>query len=337
MEPRPGLGVYGLTISASDVTVQGLVVSGFGATAILVLGNDALIQDNYLGTDSTGTISEANVGAGIWVSATGATIGGTASGSGNLLSGNDGAGIVLAGASSTLIQGNLIGTDVSGTKGLGNGAMGILLYAGGTGNTIGGTSSAARNIIADNGSNGYRFGIEDDSSGTLIEGNYVGTDITGSVALGNAAGGIFVAASDNTIGGVSSGAGNLISGNVANGIYIYLTSEILVQGNLIGTDANGTSALGSSVGIFQYASSDNTIGGLAAGDGNLISGNGNGVDLDGGDGNLVQGNHIGTDESGSSLLVTMAMAFKCLTHRRTPSAERPTCRQRHIRKSIRWH
>ncbi len=120
--------------------------------------------------------------------------------------------------------------------------MGILLYAGGSGNTIGGTTATARNVIADNGSNGSRYGIEDDSSGTLVEGNYVGTDVTGSVALGNVGGGIFVAASDNTIGGASSGAGNLVSGNAASGVFIYLTSETLVQGNLIGTNASGTKA-----------------------------------------------------------------------------------------------
>ena len=139
---------------------------------------------------------------------------------------------------------------------------------------------------------GSRYGIEDDSSGTLVEGNYVGTDITGSVALGNVGGGIFVAASGNTIGGASSGAGNLVSGNVASGVFIYLTSETLVQGNLIGTNASGTSALGNSgTGIYVYDSSDNTIGGTVAGEGNLISrNNGDGLDLGlSSNDNLVEG------------------------------------------------
>ena len=298
-----GSGVNGLTIAASDVTVQGLVISGFGGYGILVTGDDALIENSYIGTDPTGTIAEGNSG-GVWVVATGDTIGGTSTDAGNVISGNRGDGITLVGSDSTLIQGNKIGTDVSGINALGNSAHGILAYYGGSGDTIGGTSPAARNIIAANGSvfwDGIElFGVADN----LVEGNYVGTDVTGTIELGNGDNGVdFLNCNSSTVGGTVSGAGNLISSNSGSGI-IDNGSGNVVEGNRIGTDSSGSKVLANAYnGIIVVGADDGTIGGTAAGASNLISGNvGDGIDILQSSGYLVEGNLIGTDLTGATAL-----------------------------------
>ncbi len=145
-----------------------------------------------------------------------------------------------------------------------------------------------------------------------ITGNYVGTDLTGTVALANGTGGgnragVFVdGVASNTIGGSSVGAGNVISGHSTGAGVEFFSSGAtgnVVQGNRIGTNAAGTAALPNGVGVSVEIGS-NTIGGAAAGAGNLISGNTRGIDLDGESvsGVLVRGNRIGTDAAGTGAL-----------------------------------
>ena len=150
------------------------------------------------------------------------------------------------------------------------------------------------------------------NGGNTIEGCFIGTDVTGTVALGNVGSGVHIFdAPTNTIGGTALGAGNLISGNNEPGVFIEGANATgnLVQGNRIGTDLTGTTALANSEGVFINDGSNNTIGGTVAGAGNLISGNsGNGVDIqDTGapgatTGNKVQGNFIGTNAAGTAAL-----------------------------------
>src|SRR5207248_1090832 len=103
----------------------------------------------------------------------------------------------------------------AGTTALGNGGDGVVIQ--GHGDHIGGTAAAERNLISGNGKDGVW--IQSFSTGDLIEGNTIGTDVTGAVALGNSLDGVFVdGAPNNTIGGTTSGAGNLISGNQGNGL-----------------------------------------------------------------------------------------------------------------------
>ena len=113
----------------------------------------------------------------------------------------------------------MIGTDKSGTADRGNSNQGILIE-GATGNTVGGTTSAARNVISAN-----QWGVRIDgatASGNLIEGNYVGTDITGNNPLGNEINGVILSnnASNNTIGGTGGGQGNVIAYNVQAGVLV---------------------------------------------------------------------------------------------------------------------
>ena len=294
---------YGGNLISANKASWGVYITGSGTS-------ENLIEGNEIGTNLAGTSALPNADAGIWVTSPSNTIGGTAAGAGNLLSGNAGAGVVLAGAVSTLVEGNLIGTDVTGTSGLGNEAMGILIYAGGSANTIGGTSAAAHNVIADNGPNGFRAGIEIDSPDTLVEGNYIGTNQSGSAALANLGVGILVAAAGTTIGGVSAGAGNLVSGNNSGGISLYTSApSTLIEGNKVGTNSSGTAALGNKGDGFDINSNANTIGGTAIGAGNLISGNlNNGLYIlgSGATGNLIQGNEFGTNVAGTAALANGA-------------------------------
>jgi parallel beta-helix repeat protein len=239
------------------------IIAGWGTG---VNGN-ALVEGNYIGTDASGTTGLANqvgVDAGI--------VGGTAPGAGNLISGNN-LGIATFGAS---IQGNLIGTDASGTSAVPYGT-GIQLFGG----LVGGTTTAARNIIS--GNSGWGIFDQADSS-AHIEGNYIGTDITGTKALGNGTAGVVFWDSAETAGGTAPGAGNLISGNNI-GVYFHAVSSCQIEGNQI--VANG-------VGIYlpDANSNNNLIGGTLPGAGNTIAFNSEGVQLYGGTGNAVLGNAI---------------------------------------------
>src|SRR5262249_45424950 len=127
--------------------------------------------------------------------------------------------------------------------------------------------------------------------------------------LGNGQDGVFVSngASNNTIGGLTAGARNVISGNNQNGVHIAGTGTLgnVVQGNFIGTNADGTTALsnGRDGVLIAGGSPNNTIGGTAADAGNLMSGNASiGISIESATGNVVQGNKIGTDATGDVVL-----------------------------------
>src|SRR5262249_12250360 len=156
-------------------------------------------------------------------------IGGTAAGDGNLISGNVGAGVVVSG-NYNVVQGNRIGTDVTGTAALGN-DTGVSVS--GSGNTIGGTVAAARNVISGNKNSGIVISV----GSNLIQGNYIGTDDSGAKALGNQMG-MSISGTNNTVGGTVAGTRNLISGNQGDGINVTGTGTVIL-GNFIGTDATG--------------------------------------------------------------------------------------------------
>ena len=144
----------------------------------------------------------------------------------------------------------------------------------------------------------------DNATGNLIEGNFIGTDVTGTLDLGNTGGVFFVDASDNIVGGMTAAARNLISGNSLGVVLGADAAGNFVRGNPIGTDASGTSGLGNDqTGVTISNAWNNTIGGTTPGARNVISGNGEGVKIGsnrGAEDNLVQGNFIGTDVSGTT-------------------------------------
>ena len=288
----------GLEFVAANSTVRGLVINrffrGIGTLGLSAAGMK--IQGNFIGTDVSGMLALSNANGIRMSDASDITIGGTLPDQGNLISGN-GHGIVNlgGGVSGISVQGNLIGTDVSGTTELENGT-GILS---GTGMIIGGTMPGARNTISGNGT-GLKL-----SSGNTVIGNFIGTDVTGILALpptdGNSIG--IELTSDNLVGGITAESRNVISGN-GTGIKIR-GSDNVVQGNFIGTDLTGTTEVSNGKGIDLFIGPKrNIVGGVAAGTGNLISGNGVGIRLIGGTttDNRIEGNLIGTEVTGSANL-----------------------------------
>ncbi len=273
-----------------------------------------VILGNYLGVNASGEVALANQKSGVALfGGTQNLIGGIVVGARNVISGNGEYGVDIRNpvATGNFVQGNLVGLDAGGTNGVAN-ALGGVHFDGGTqSNLIGGTVAGARNVISGNTTAGVFFNGTG-TGGNLVEGNYVGTDITGTNAIPNTLAGIYWpypgGPTGNVIGGTIAGARNIISGNYY-GVYLATpaTSGNVIEGNYIGVTPDGTRGVGSAftgVIIFNGAT-NNTIGGTVAGAGNVISGFwGYGVYIsdDGTAGNLVQGNIIGADPTGTNAL-----------------------------------
>ncbi len=212
-------------------------------------------------------------------------------------------GIHIQDQGGNIIEGNYIGTDVTGTMNRGNFQGGVRIWDA-PNNTIGGTTPEARNVIS--GNNGYAVGILlPGATANKVQGNFIGTDVTGTADLGNSNHGVFIyeAASSNTI-----GPGNVIVGNGGAGIGINgigATGNQIV-GNFIGTDVTGTISLGNfDHGVRIWDAPKNTIGGTTPEARNVISGNnymGVQILLAGAKGNKVQGNYIGIAVNGTTPL-----------------------------------
>lgn len=319
-----------LTAGSDGSTIRGLVINQFTDKGLQIFESDNnVVQCTHIGTDAAGTTALGNQSNGIEIAgpfadpAENNTIGGLNPEDGNLISGNSTDGVHFEpGGNNNIVQGNRIGTDITGTAALGN-FLGVGSNQG-AGNLIGGSTPAARNVIAGN----SLYGVElagPPATGNRVQGNYIGVDVTGTAALGNGQNGVFVNnAPGNWIGTDGDGTddateGNVISGNGTHGIEVSGASAAgnVIAGNYIGTTADGTTDLGNTVnGVrIQSGANGNTIGGSGADEGNLISGNGedtkdfsdfldnfgqSGVHITGAgtDGNIVQGNKIGTDRDG---------------------------------------
>ncbi|MCY7347298.1 MAG: FG-GAP-like repeat-containing protein, partial [Pyrinomonadaceae bacterium] len=214
------------------------------------------------------------------------------------------------GGSNSIVEGSRLGTNVAGTATLPMNGYGVTFGNGN--NLVGGTTVAARNII----STGEGEGVNGSSIGGIginrVQGNFVGTDVTGTIALGNKFVGVRATGQNILVGGTTAGAGNVISattGDVnfgADGVNPVGTG-ILVQGNRIGTNAAGTAALPNMRnGIYMTSSGTlDTIGGIAPTARNIISGNGiNGLELNPAGTNTAQilGNFIGTNAAGTAAI-----------------------------------
>jgi hypothetical protein len=308
-------GTIGLDLVAPDSVVRGVALVGFPGVGIRLAHLDEVVRDTFLGLDLAGVggASNANHGAGILVISDGDQIGGTGPTDGNVVSntakyanGSGGNGIWVSGSLSSTIQGNRIGTDPSGTAARGNAADGIRVN--GQGAVIGGAVAGAGNLVSGN----LAFGIElegGNQTAHQLFGNLIGTDVTGTLALGNADTGIEAAAANTQIGSAAAGSGNVVSGNGGNGVFAN-ANNISLRGNHIGTSQSGTQAVPNAVHGVDVAGSAVVIGGTATGARNVISGNGANADPASrgsgiraqGAGLVVQGNLIGVNETGSGAI-----------------------------------
>ena len=168
-----------LVTGASGSTIRGLVIDNAWSTAVLIQTDTIAVEGCFLGTDPTGLIAKGNtqgVNADFGSSASATRVGGTTPAARNVIAGNS-IGVLIQSGANSLVQGNFIGTDATGTNALSNGA-GVDVRS--SDNLIGGTTAGARNVI---GANGTGVTVSA-STGNAIQGNFIGTDVTGTVALG---------------------------------------------------------------------------------------------------------------------------------------------------------
>ncbi|HTS16672.1 MAG TPA: M12 family metallopeptidase [Verrucomicrobiae bacterium] len=317
LEDLGGLSVDGFQMRGTNCAIKGLVVDGFaGANELNGFGIDIegsnttgnTVSGCYIGVGPTGTIVVTNQNVGIYIgaSATSNTIGGTTANMRNVISGNVHQGIFMTGTVFNVVEGNYIGLNAAGTSAVANGFAGIEINFASQSNTVGGTSSAARNVISGNEAQGV-FISGNNTAFNAVEGNYLGLDATGSAAISNFFAGVEIkSAQSNLVGGLTTGAGNVLSGNRSQGVAIDGPGAVdnTVEGNLIGTDPFGITPIGNNlagVEIFGGAAS-NVIGGTSAAARNIISGNARqGLVIDGlgSAANLVEGNYIGVNIGGA--------------------------------------
>lgn len=287
------LGSTGLAISLSSalptitgqITLDGWTQSGYSGVPTVIIDGNGLIGDGLVLTSTAdnsiirGLVIRDFTGDGIQID---------------------------SGSTGNTIEGNYIGsfgiagTDLGATER--NTALGINLL--GSNNTIGGTTAASRNVIGGNQSHGIRITGAGASSNFVI-GNYIGTDATGLVDVGNSLNGIYIdsSATNNTVGGLTASSRNVISGNDNAGIaldHAGTTGNVII-GNYIGLGADGTTARGNTHdGVHFNTSGSNTLGSTDSNGRNVISSNAiNGVGVADSTSVTILGNYIGTDATGT--------------------------------------
>lgn len=319
-----GTGVAGRNILSGN-TLQGVGFSDMGTERNVVAGN-------FIGTDVTGRVALPNSDTGIAIFS-GARLnligtdgdGVTDVAERNVVSGNHFSGVAIlgAGADDNIVAGNYLGLDETGSAALGNGANGVVVFGGAQRNRIGtngdGAGDAAeRNVLSANNFAGV-FIFDAGSDSNIVAGNFIGTDASGLVALGNMQHGVAIerGPQQNRVGTNGDGVAdvaerNVISGNQWSGVSLFGqgTSQNIVAGNLIGVDVTELAALGNqNHGVVLFGGpQDNRIG--TNGDGvadvaerNVISANAfSGVGLFDAETsfNTVAGNWIGTDSIGTA-------------------------------------
>ena len=297
-----------LLATGSGSSLIALNVQGFALNGIQLIDSDAnTIQGCFVGLTAAGMGPMPNGLNGIQMEGGSDfnLIGGPVPCQGNVFSGNGGSGISVNFSSTNTFSGNLVGTNATGMAAVGNGGIGILLINGSNDCVIGGSTQFERNIVANNGTGLGGNGINvDGSANTIIRNNYVGIDITGTVAMGNAENGIAINAAPGTIiGGTGPDEGNIISNHNFHAIVLNGGSNnVTIQGNMMGTDATGSVAMGNDdSGVIVINSTMVTIGGSAPGAGNLLSGSLSeyGIFIISSNNVTVHGNLIGTDITGT--------------------------------------
>ncbi|MBL7959178.1 choice-of-anchor D domain-containing protein, partial [bacterium] len=282
-----GIQAYG------GITISQNLISGHSVAGIQIVESSYnTIFNNGIGTDVTASVAIPN-DYGIIVDSLSKYNQIGLPGAGNVISGNTNFAIHIQnnGADSNYVLANKIGTDITGTVSLGN-AIGVATQSTTGPNFIGDGTPAGRNIISANSAHGlYLFGPD------VVNGNFIGTDATGTADLGNVAFGAYLYGSNTNI------INNVISGNDNVGLYIAGTDNHIVAGNFIGTDSTGNVALPNLAGItLTNVAFGSLIGGTTFADRNVISGNStSGLRIENGARNIsVIGNFVGLSADGQA-------------------------------------
>ena len=305
-------GVWGTTGNLISGNWQGPGVRIYGSNA-----RNNVVKGNRIGTDINGATVQSNRNQGVLVEAGASnnTIGGTGAGEGNLISGNQGQGVEINGSATTgnVLLGNVIGLNAAGTADVPNDQYGVYINNA-PGNTVGGTVAGSRNTISGNGDYYNLYGVLVEgsaASGNTVLGNYIGTNTAGNASIPNGVGISISEAPNNTIGGATAAARNIISGNELYGILLVgdAATGNVVQGNYIGTTSAGNAALpnggaGLRLALTRDGADNRIINNVISGNsGDVTQNYGNGIDLAYGTrGAVVQGNLIGVTANGSAKL-----------------------------------
>ncbi len=285
--------VSGFRVLAGGSTLRGLIINRFGNTGISLESRLNTVAGNYIGTNAAGTAALPNALFGVAVQNGGEinTIGGIAPGDRNVISGNTADGIIIVGGrGANQVLGNYVGTNAAGTAALPN-ASGVTI------NSVSGTTVSG-NVISGNNNIGIAI-LNQGATSNFVTGNFIGTNFDGTTAVPNTNIGIVIGggATDNTIGGTTPAARNIISGN-SNGNGVVLTGAATVGnslfGNFIGVAVDGRTALPNVTGVLiPDGASNNSIGGILPGQGNSIARNLlSAVNIIAGTGNRIQNNSI---------------------------------------------
>jgi len=294
-------GAQGNVIGGTAAGARNIISGNVGNGVDIIAGgaNNNLVQGNYIGTNSAGNGGVGNfIGVDLRGGAQNNTVGGTVPTARNIISGNAAAGVGMfdSGTTGNLVQGNYIGTDATGSFGVGNNFAGVGISDGAQNNTVGGTAAGAGNTISgSNGSEDISVGvliIKSGTTGNVVQGNFIGTDRTGTSKP-------------------AKGATQKPSPKAANsaGVKAFSPSDStdFFQKRL-NAPAGAIPNRDAGVAIFDGAQF-NLIGGTTPAARNIISGNGNdGVAISAAPNkptpadNLVQGNYIGTNLDGTAAL-----------------------------------
>ncbi|MBV7333582.1 S8 family serine peptidase [Chloroflexi bacterium TSY] len=232
-----GSDANGLRVTASRSTIRGLAINRFARNGIEIeMGEDNVLEGNFIGIDLTGSIAKGNRSQGIeFIASSRNKIGGRAAAARNIISGNGGNGVYIRNQSdANVIQGNLVGTNRAGTDALPNGFRGIEISESAD-NLIGGTLEEERNIVSGNLLIGILF-RGPSATGNLVHGNFIGTDVTGTEPLGNGGSGVAFTfhTVGNQIGGIEAGMGNTIAFNGSRGVHVsFFDTNHAIQANSI--------------------------------------------------------------------------------------------------------
>lgn len=248
-------GEHGFFVLGSNVHINGIAIMGFPGNGIYYNGSTySSLTSTFIGTNLSGTSANGNGSQGIYINNSDSVAIGLNT-FGNVISGNGSDGIYINSSDYVSISGNIIGLDVDGNSAISNSGNGIQINASNS-ILIGNSLTGGRNIISSNTVCGILG-----NSGSLVNvtNNYIGTDISGSIDMGNAIAGIttFAPTSYWFIGNTLT-TGNLVSGNNQLGLDIHGSYHVIAN-NIIGLDASATNVLSNGATGIRIDASQNVI------------------------------------------------------------------------------